>query len=124
MEYEKKYNNLTLFKNAKGGEPMYKDKEAIRNKDGDLVLIPEFSGVLKIEVPLPVGEYEVKLREKYGKKSGALYYWGGIKPKDKQYGQSQHYQDKANGYQRQSTIGLVKQPDDNLEPIIDDEIPF
>lgn len=37
--------------------------------------------------------------------------------------QNEHYEAKANGYQPQSTIGLVPQKQEDIE-IIDDEIPF
>lgn len=120
---EKKYNNLTLFKNQKAGKPMYKDGAPITNNKGEYVLIPEFNGVLKIEQPLGIGEYEIKLREKVAR-SGTTYYWGGIKKKeDDKFNQNSYYQKKANGYQRESTIGLVKQPAKEIE-VEDDEIPF
>ncbi len=120
---EKKYNNLTLFKNQKAGKPMYKDGVPITNNKGEYVLIPEFNGVLKIEQPLPVGEYEIKLREKVAR-SGATYYWGGIRKKeDDKFNQNNYYEKKANGYQRESTLGLVRQPAKKIE-VEDDEIPF
>jgi len=120
---EKKYNNLTLFKNQKGGKPMYKDGSPITNNKGEYVLIPEFNGVLKIEQPLGIGEYEINLREKIAK-SGSTYFWGGVKKKQKddKFNHS-HYQQKSNGYQRESTIGLVKQPAKEIA-VEDDEIPF
>lgn len=120
---EKKYNNLTLFKNQKAGKPMYKDGVPITNNKGEYVLIPEFKGVLKIEQPLGVGEYEINLREKVAK-TGTTYFWGGVKKKeDDKFNQNNYYQKKANGYQRESTIGLVRQPVKDIE-VEDDEIPF
>lgn len=123
---KKKYNGLTLFKNENGGRPMYRNNEPILNNNGDMVLIPLFNGILNIEEPLPVGQYEVKLREKVSNNTGTIYLWGGIKPKEEnKFSQKQHYQDKANGYQKETRpIGLVKQQEKDLEPLTDDEIPF
>lgn len=104
MEQKKIYNWATLLRNRNGGKPMLKNNEQIFNDNGELVLIPEFVGYLKIDQTLPVGEYEIKFREKVAQ-SGTTYFAGGILPKkENSYKPNQHQQAKQNGYQKQPEI--------------------
>jgi hypothetical protein len=114
---QKKYNWLTLFKNKGGGKPMLKNKQPIIDqKNGGYVLVPEFTAILKIEEPLAIGEYEIKLREKISK-NGSAYFGGGVHIKEQiNYKPNSHQEAKQNGYQPQ-----VDNPETNF---VDDEIPF
>lgn len=122
MEYKKLYNWANLLKNYNGGKPMFKDGQQIKNNKGELVLSPHFNCSITIKEALPVGEYEIKFREKASEK-GTIYYSGGISPKkESNYKPNSHYQAKANGYQP-NTKGLVK-PLFNDKDFIDDDVPF
>lgn len=120
----KTYNWANLLKNNNGGKPMLKDKQPIKDKNGQLILIPNFICQLRLNEDLPKGEYEIKFREKVAQ-SGTTYFGGGILPKKEQannYKPNKHYQAKSNGYQPE-TIGLVKKPVEDKD-FIDDEVPF
>ena len=120
----KTYNWANLFANVNGGKPMLKEGHPIKDKNGQLILIPSYTCVISINQDLPKGEYEIKFRERVAQ-TGTTYFGGGILPKEQKvnnYKPNKHYQVKANGYQLENK-GLVKPPVEDKE-FIDDELPF